>query len=164
MTQFVCKEYPSIEVSVCGRSIKFKNGLLDLTDEDEIADLENQIATRPAISSVIFKVDREAAEEIARKHQAEQLRQTQAAKGTFTSEHAKAATRPETAFNQAIAETDEETADQLRKQMEQEGLMTTVAAEAPEEDKEVAATEPEPAPPAPAEEAKKAGKILGAKK
>lgn len=82
---YICDTSPSLGIKIRGVRMSFKDKKLELTDQKDIEFMDKMLAEKPHISSIVRKLDMEAADKIAREHRAKMLALNAAHKGSATS-------------------------------------------------------------------------------
>jgi len=93
-TVYVCRSAPNLKVKLSFGYVKFEHGSLELEDKDQIKEFDDLISEKVALSSKIEKLDRKAAEAIAKAHM-EATRRPAAGKGGDVVGHQLEAAHPE---------------------------------------------------------------------
>ena len=94
--RFVCRTAPSLGVKIKASGVKYKfnNGVLLLSTAEEVAELRNSIKTSTHMRALVRELDINAAEQIARQHQALMESQRGTSAGGVTGETMHEAMRP----------------------------------------------------------------------
>ncbi len=104
------------------KRFQLQSGQLKLSDPEEIKALDREIATRPALSATLKKIDVATAEEAVRKHQERRLARSKAAAGPFTTQSMAQMTGQERLHAALGSEASPETVAAVQEALSEEGL------------------------------------------